>query len=186
MRVRGRCLFLCFFSHFSYSDTAIVLRDLKCPKYLKTIKRNSFLQVATFFIFLLPFRVLVLWTMYASGEDYDLLGPAGWYPLLYFARIMFYLNSASNPIVLYAMSSKFRTKFQHILCCRPLPISSQVSRSGTLRYSVRAEYSSSFPRPEFDTKSANYSFKCKNAFSNGNDNGNGNHTFHPIEESPML
>src|SRR5689334_12059279 len=69
--------------------------------------------VATFFICLLPFRVLSLWTMYATPEWYQEMGAIRWYSLLYFTRIMFYLNSSSNPIVLYAMSAKFRTKFQH-------------------------------------------------------------------------
>lgn len=146
-------------------------------------------QVATFFIFLLPFRVLSLWALYATGSDYANMGEAGWFSLLFFTRFMFYLNSASNPIVLYAMSSKFRAKFQHILCCRPLPTSNNNghSRSGTLRYSVRTEYSNSFRRPEFGSKTSsnnnnNFSFKCKGSFSNGN----GNHPFHPAEEFPML
>ncbi|OQV25949.1 putative Growth hormone secretagogue receptor type 1 [Hypsibius exemplaris] len=146
--------------------------------------------VATFFVFLLPFRVLSLWTVYAPPEAYAKMGAPGWYSLLYFARIMFYLNSASNPLVLYAMSSKFRAKFQHILCCRPLPPSTQVglSRSGTLqqsKYSVRTEYSSSFRKADFDVRGSSYSFSSKRTFTNGN----GNHSVSSnmaAEEFPML
>ena len=138
--------------------------------------------VATFFICLLPFRALSIWSMYATQEWYVNLGPIGWYSLLYTARVMFYINSASNPIVLYAMSAKFRSKFQHILCCRkPAQTNNahvSVSRMGTLRYSIHA--------PEFSTPSHMRSSLLRNQFANGNSNASQRIKKTLAEEYPMV
>lgn len=48
------------------------------------------------------------------------LGIDGYYSLLYFCRIMLYLNSAMNPILYNLMSSKFRDGFLKLLQCRGL------------------------------------------------------------------
>lgn len=67
--------------------------------------------VASFFLCLLPFRAFTLWVIAASTEDIAALGIDGYYGVLYFSRIMLYLNSALNPILYNLMSSKFRTGF---------------------------------------------------------------------------
>lgn len=71
--------------------------------------------VLSFFICLLPFRVLTLWIIILP-DDLISLGIEKYYILLYFCRIMFYLNSAVNPILYNLMSSKFRHGFG-ALCC---------------------------------------------------------------------
>ncbi|GAU92966.1 hypothetical protein RvY_04976 [Ramazzottius varieornatus] len=127
--------------------------------------------VATFFFFMMPFRVLMIWTLNAQDEEYEKLGIIGWYGLLYFSKIMFYMNSASNPIVLYAMSSKFRTKFQHILCNKPLPPSagnSLVSRTGTLRHSYMSRHSGSVRQAAESPRSFQNSFIRRDYHQNGN------------------
>lgn len=67
--------------------------------------------VTFFFICLLPFRALIVWIILAPHEEVMSLGNEGYYSLLYFCRIMFYLNSAINPILYNLMSSKFRNGF---------------------------------------------------------------------------
>ncbi|XP_061397659.1 thyrotropin-releasing hormone receptor-like, partial [Musca vetustissima] len=76
--------------------------------------------VASFFVCLLPFRAFTIWVIVSSPEDIFSLGLEGYYNILYFCRIMLYLNSALNPILYNLMSSKFRTGFWRLLlsCCR--------------------------------------------------------------------
>ena len=122
----------------------------------------------TFFVFLSPFRILIVWSMNWSNEDYERMGIEGYYALLYFSKIMFYMNSSSNPVVLYAMSSKFRAKFQHILCCKPLPASSNmVSRTGTLRHSCISRHSGSMRHSAESPRSFQHSF-IRRDYPNGN------------------
>lgn len=61
---------------------------------------------------MLPFRALVVYVVVAPHEQVgETLGNEGYFPLLYFCRIMFYVNSAVNPILYNLMSSKFRSGF---------------------------------------------------------------------------
>lgn len=74
--------------------------------------------VASFFLCLAPFRALTVWIIVMPAESIVALGMDGYYSLLYFCRIMLYLNSALNPILYNLMSSKFRDGFLRLLCCR--------------------------------------------------------------------
>lgn len=67
--------------------------------------------VLSFFLCLLPFRALTLWIIIVPPEAVMSLGIEGYYNLLYFCRIMLYLNSAINPILYNVMSTKFREGF---------------------------------------------------------------------------
>ncbi|RWS08218.1 growth hormone secretagogue receptor type 1-like protein [Dinothrombium tinctorium] len=71
--------------------------------------------VVTFFVCLMPFRILVLWIILASQEKVQQLGMETYYNLLYLCRVMLYLNSAINPLLYNAISTKFREGF-----CRTL------------------------------------------------------------------
>jgi hypothetical protein len=70
--------------------------------------------VLLFFICLIPFRVFTLWFIFVSPEQVHSLGVEGYYNILYFCRIMLYLNSAINPILYNLMSSKFRNGFKRV------------------------------------------------------------------------
>ncbi|KAF4532888.1 hypothetical protein B566_EDAN001492 [Ephemera danica] len=70
--------------------------------------------VLSFFICLMPFRVLTLWIIVVSDETKFRLGVEVYYNLLYFCRTMLYLNSAVNPILYNLMSSKFRVGFSRL------------------------------------------------------------------------
>uniref|UniRef100_A0A182P810 Thyrotropin-releasing hormone receptor n=1 Tax=Anopheles epiroticus TaxID=199890 RepID=A0A182P810_9DIPT len=73
--------------------------------------------VLAFFTCLLPFRVLTLWIILVPEETFQQLAPERYYNLLYFSRIMLYLNSAVNPILYNLMSSKFRKGFLRLCSC---------------------------------------------------------------------
>lgn len=70
--------------------------------------------VLSFFLCLIPFRVFTLWIIVVPEENVYKLGAEKYYNILYFCRIMVYLNSAVNPILYNLMSSKFRSGF--LLC----------------------------------------------------------------------
>lgn len=67
--------------------------------------------VFSFFICLAPFKILTLYIIMASTEDVEAIDHDTFYNILYFTRIMFYLNSAINPILYNLMSSRFRLGF---------------------------------------------------------------------------
>lgn len=71
--------------------------------------------VLSFFVCLLPFKALTLWIIVFPPETIMSLGLDGYYILLYFCRVMLYLNSAINPILYNLMSSKFREGFMKLL-----------------------------------------------------------------------
>ncbi|XP_055623553.1 growth hormone secretagogue receptor type 1 isoform X1 [Toxorhynchites rutilus septentrionalis] len=84
--------------------------------------------VLAFFACLLPFRMLTLWIIMVSEETFQKLAVEKYYNLLYFSRIMIYLNSAVNPILYNLMSSKFRKGFLRLCKCSRL--CSQSGRRG--------------------------------------------------------
>lgn len=87
-------------------------------KYRKQVIFMLGAVVISFFICLLPFRALTLWIIIVPPETILQLGIEGYYSLLYFCRIMLYINSALNPILYNLMSSKFREGFLKLLGCK--------------------------------------------------------------------
>lgn len=73
-----------------------------------------FTVVIFFFACMLPFKVLTLWIVTWPTEVFDVISQETYFNLLYFARIMFYTNSAINPILYNIMSSKFRRGFLRV------------------------------------------------------------------------
>lgn len=73
--------------------------------------------VLCFFLCLMPYRLLALWIIITPSELSDNISPEKWYNLLYFSRIMLYINSAINPILYNLMSSKFRIGFCKVCIC---------------------------------------------------------------------
>lgn len=67
--------------------------------------------VFSFFICLAPFKIFTLYLLISSSEDIYAMSIDTYYCLLYFSRIMVYLNSAVNPILYNLMSSRFRIGF---------------------------------------------------------------------------
>ncbi|XP_055623616.1 pyrokinin-1 receptor isoform X2 [Toxorhynchites rutilus septentrionalis] len=103
-------------------------------KYRKQVIFMLGAVVASFFFCLLPFRALTLWILIVPTEKVASLGLERFYILLYFCRIMLYMNSAINPILYNLMSSKFRNGFLQLLGCGKMIRSDSMSsgvRKGT-------------------------------------------------------
>ena len=73
--------------------------------------------VLFFFICLLPFRILSVYIILAPHSSVTDMGVELYYNILYFCRVMLYVNSAINPILYNVMSSKFREAFFKVLGC---------------------------------------------------------------------
>ncbi|XP_011630793.1 growth hormone secretagogue receptor type 1 isoform X2 [Pogonomyrmex barbatus] len=67
--------------------------------------------VVSFFVCLSPYWLLILYIVITPAERIATIDYDTFLCLLNFSRIMFYLNSASNPILYNLMSSKFRRGF---------------------------------------------------------------------------
>lgn len=83
-------------------------------RYRKQVVLMLGTVVVSFFICLLPFRAFTLWIIVVPPETVIALGVERYYNLLYFCRIMHYINSALNPILYNLMSSKFRNGFARL------------------------------------------------------------------------
>jgi TRAP-type mannitol/chloroaromatic compound transport system permease small subunit len=94
----------------------------KGASYTLKTRRRTVMMVGVitilFFVCLLPMRVFTIWVTYAPVTDVEKLGFEGWETLNMFVRVMFYLNSATNPIVYNVMSIKFRQAFLKTLGIR--------------------------------------------------------------------
>ncbi|XP_029055578.1 growth hormone secretagogue receptor type 1 isoform X2 [Osmia bicornis bicornis] len=80
-------------------------------KYRKQVMLMLGTVVLCFFLCLLPFRAFTLWILIVPPKMITDLGIEGYFTLLYFCRVMLYLNSAINPILYNLMSTKFREGF---------------------------------------------------------------------------
>ncbi|XP_055381395.1 thyrotropin-releasing hormone receptor-like [Condylostylus longicornis] len=104
-------------------------------KYRKQVIFMLGTVVISFFICLLPFRILTLWIILAPDETLNTLTFENFYNILYFCRILLYINSAMNPILYNLMSTKFRHGFLRLLGCsrfiKNKRLSSLADRKGT-------------------------------------------------------
>uniref|UniRef100_A0A182MTV7 Thyrotropin-releasing hormone receptor n=1 Tax=Anopheles culicifacies TaxID=139723 RepID=A0A182MTV7_9DIPT len=96
-------------------------------KYRKQVIFMLGAVVVSFFVCLLPFRALTLWIIIVPSEAIVSVGIERFYILLYFCRIMLYMNSAINPILYNLMSSKFRNGFLQLLGCGKIVRSDSIS-----------------------------------------------------------
>ncbi|KAK4323745.1 hypothetical protein Pmani_005579 [Petrolisthes manimaculis] len=67
-----------------------------------------------FFLCLLPIRVFFIWIIAVPQEYQQSLGIEGFYNILYFCRVMIYINSSINPILYNMTSTKFRNAFRRV------------------------------------------------------------------------
>lgn len=143
--------------------------------------------VLSFFICLIPFRVFTLWIIIVPHEKVSQLGLERYYNILYFCRIMLYLNSAVNPILYNLMSSKFRTGF---LICSERKRYFHRSRNGTFSTTVNSCRSST-SRHTHDGyrvcfKPGNNSVMIKNCNDSPESNRSGDSRSNILRESPIF
>lgn len=71
--------------------------------------------ILLFFLCLLPMMTLRVASLFLSKESWAQLGFEGYLSVMYFTRVMLYLNSALNPICYSLLSTKFRQSFRRAL-----------------------------------------------------------------------
>ena len=74
--------------------------------------------IALFFVCILPIRVVTLWLVFSSTEDIHTLGLEGFLNVMWFARLMLYINSVGNPILYNIVSTKFREACRRLVGLR--------------------------------------------------------------------
>lgn len=108
----------CIIAKNLISNAATIVLNKHIDNYSIRARRQVILMLGTvvlsFFLCLIPFRVFTLWIIIVPEERVNHLDVEKYYNILYFCRIMVYLNSAINPILYNLMSSKFRHGF--IIC----------------------------------------------------------------------
>ena len=107
------------------SESNINIKKKKCSivrlrspnKIHKQTTIMLFVMMIIFFICILPYRIFAIWAVYADQEDFQKLGIEKYYIILTLVRVMFYLNSAINPILYHILSIKFQTAFKRSMNC---------------------------------------------------------------------
>eukprot|EP00090_Calanus_glacialis_P020817 TRINITY_DN32134_c0_g1_i1.p1 TRINITY_DN32134_c0_g1~~TRINITY_DN32134_c0_g1_i1.p1 ORF type:complete len:520 (-),score=78.63 TRINITY_DN32134_c0_g1_i1:357-1916(-) len=99
--------------------------------------------VVFFFACLLPFKVLTMWVVISPYEIFDHINLEVYFNILYFCRLMFYINSAVNPILYNTMSSRFRERFRRVFGCGKSPVLFGRMRSATNSHTSSTRFSSS-------------------------------------------
>lgn len=147
------------------SDASKIVLNKHIDNYGIRARRQVVLMLGTvvlsFFLCLIPFRVFIFWIIIVPDEMVKRLGVERYYNILYFCRIMVYLNSAINPILYNLMSSKFREGF--LLCSKSRKFSFRRSRNGTLSTTVTSYRSSGTVRSQGSFEARQQSFIVKNA-----------------------
>ncbi|XP_019769416.1 thyrotropin-releasing hormone receptor isoform X2 [Dendroctonus ponderosae] len=110
-------------------------------KYRKQVMLMLATVVTAFFICLSPFRALTLWIIFSPPGSNFRMGLDNYYKILYFSRIMFFINSAVNPILYNIMSSKFRGGFSRL--CGMRKLKRQFQNTGIIRRSTTSSTSPS-------------------------------------------
>ena len=78
--------------------------------------------VIFFFACMMPFKIFILWIITLDKDVDDVISMETYYLLLYFCRVMFYINSAINPILYNIMSSRFHEGFRKLFHCVDWPL----------------------------------------------------------------
>lgn len=108
----------CFISKKLTSDSKSISASSNLQRRTQ-VRRQVVMMLAsvcvTFFICLLPFRLMTLWIILSTPEDIVNLGVDIYYILLFTCRLLLYVNSSINPILYNVISSKFRCAFCKIL-----------------------------------------------------------------------
>ncbi|OXA52588.1 Growth hormone secretagogue receptor type 1, partial [Folsomia candida] len=130
-----------------------------CPDHpTMRARRQVVIMLATvvffFFICLLPFRVFTMYIILAPDSWVESMGQELYYNVLYFCRVMLYLNSSINPVLYNVMSSKFREAFFKVLGC---PVGSQRRNQWLCRHlSRQSTFTTSSTLPTSSIKTQHY------------------------------
>ncbi|XP_014483951.1 PREDICTED: growth hormone secretagogue receptor type 1-like isoform X1 [Dinoponera quadriceps] len=131
-------------------------------KYRKQVVLMLGTVVLCFFLCLLPFKAFTLWAIIVPPNTVISLGIEGYYSLLYFCRVMLYLNSAINPILYNLMSTKFREGFLKLCGLGPVRRKKKKTseRTGTTGSTNCSSSHSDFWRRHSSNKSCSVKVPC--------------------------
>lgn len=111
-------LLYCFISKKLTSDSKSISASSNLQRRTQ-VRRQVVMMLAsvcvTFFVCLLPFRLMTLWIILSSPAEIAKIGMEVYYILLFTCRLLLYVNSSINPILYNVISSKFRCAFCKIL-----------------------------------------------------------------------
>ncbi|XP_072388542.1 QRFP-like peptide receptor isoform X1 [Diabrotica undecimpunctata] len=152
----------CIIAKNLISNAATLVLNKHIDNYSIRARRQVIMMLGTvvlsFFLCLIPFRIFIIWIIVVPEENVYRLGIEKYYNILYFCRIMVYLNSAVNPILYNLMSSKFRHGF--VICSDTKRHLFRRSRNGTS--STTATRSSSTFRSSHDSYNYRVCYRPKN------------------------
>ena len=74
------------------------------------------LVMVAFFLCLAPLRIFVIWYVFSPLRQKLALGVERYLHIISFSRVMFYINSAVNPIIYQMVSTKFKDAFRRTIC----------------------------------------------------------------------
>ncbi|XP_056631622.1 QRFP-like peptide receptor isoform X1 [Diorhabda sublineata] len=156
------------------SNAATLVLNKHIDNYSIRARRQVIMMLGTvvlsFFLCLIPFRVFIIWIIVVPEESVIRLGIEKYYNILYFCRIMVYLNSAVNPILYNLMSSKFRHGF--VICSDTNRHLFRRARNGTT--STTATRSSSTLRNSQDSYNYRVCYRPKNIIKGFSDSPGSN------------
>ena len=92
------------------------LRNSAFWRQRKQIAVMMFIVAILFFLCLLPFKVISIWTTFDMPSILRILGFANFLNFIYVARIMYYVNSTVNPIIYSLLSSRFKKYIKSTFC----------------------------------------------------------------------
>lgn len=81
----------------------------------RQVVRTLILIIVLFFFSMCPIRLVSLWLIFTPAENIAHLGIESYYNIMWFARLMMYVNSAGNPVIYSMSSSKFKSAFRRVL-----------------------------------------------------------------------
>ena len=81
----------------------------------KQVVKMLIFIIVLFFLCMCPINVVSLWQIFTPLETLEKLGIEAYNNIIWFARIMMYINSAGNPVIYSLTSSKFKAAFKRLL-----------------------------------------------------------------------
>lgn len=104
----------------------------------RQVVRTLIFIIILFFVSMCPIRVVSLWQIFTPVEQIDKIGIEAYYNIIWFARLMMYINSAGNPVIYSLSSTKFKIAFRRVLSqCRPCTLTQRQSSPTAIKVLYR-------------------------------------------------
>ena len=94
------------------------LRSSVSWRQRKLIAFMMFTVSMLFFSCLLPFKIISIWTTFDMTSILRIVGFENFLNYIYVARILYYLNSTTNPVIYSLLSSRFKKHTKTMFCAK--------------------------------------------------------------------